>query len=108
MPRIEVTMKVLPVFHAAWLTAASLLAAASLLPASAPAAPDPGAPTHLSHGRFKDLQIYRPTGTPASFVLFLSGDEGWNATADRAARQLARQGAMVAGIDWAQFKAALE
>src|ERR1700689_3970099 len=102
MPRIEVTMRVLPVFHALW------LAAASLLSASAAPAPAPGAPTHRKYGRFKDLQIYRPAGTPASLVLFLSGDEGWNATADRAARQLARQGAMVAGIDWAQFKAALE
>jgi type IV secretory pathway VirJ component len=102
MLRIEVTMKVLPVFHALW------LAAASLLPANAAPAPDPGAPTHLSHGRFKDLQIYRPAGTPASFVLFLSGDDGWNATADRAARQLAQQGAMVAGIDWAEFRATLE
>src|SRR5271155_3605042 len=102
MPRIEGTMKVLPVFRALWLAAASLLAA------SAAPAPDPGAPTHLSHGRFKDLQIYKPAGTPASFVLFLSGDEGWNATADRAARQLAQQGAMVAGIDWTEFRATLE
>jgi type IV secretory pathway VirJ component len=102
MRRIEVTMRVLPVFHALWLTVASLL------PASAAPAPDPGAPIHLSHGRFKDLQIYRPAGTPASFVLFLSGDDGWNATADRAARQLAQQGAMVAGIDWAEFRATLE
>jgi type IV secretory pathway VirJ component len=114
MPRIEVTMRVLPVFIALCLAAASPLGAASPLtaaspsPASAAPAPDPGAPTHLSHGRFKDLQIYRPAGTPASLVLFLSGDEGWNATADRAARQLAQQGAMIAGIDWAQFKAALE
>jgi type IV secretory pathway VirJ component len=110
MLRIEVTMRVLPIFHALWLAAASLLpASAAPAPAPAPAsAPTPGAPTHLSHGRFKDLQIYRPAETPTSFVLFLSGDEGWNAIADRAARQLAQQGAMVAGIDWAQFRAALE
>jgi type IV secretory pathway VirJ component len=102
MLRIEVTMRVLPIFHAVW------LAAASLLPASAAPAPDPGAPTRLSHGRFKDLQIYKPAGTPASFVLFLSGDEGWNAAADRAARQLAQHGAMIAGIDWPEFRATLE
>lgn len=101
-------MRLSPVFHALWLTAAAQLAAASLLPASAAPAVDPGAPTPLSHGRFKDLRIYRPVRSPASFVLFLSGDEGWNATADRAARQLAQQGAMVAGIDWAKFKATLE
>ncbi len=95
-------MRVLPVFHAL------CLAAASLLPADAAPAPDAGAPTRLSHGRFKDLYIYRPAGTAASFVLFLSGDEGWNSAADRAARQLTRQGAMVAGIDWTVFKATLE
>jgi type IV secretory pathway VirJ component len=99
---IEVTMKVLALFLASW------LAMLSLLPASAAPASDPGAPTHLSHGRFKDLRIYRPAGTPASFVLFLSGDDGWNATADLAARRLAQQGATVAGIDWAQFRATLE
>src|SRR5277367_2924173 len=102
MRRIEVTMRILPVFHALW------LAAASLLPAGAAPPSDPGAPTHLSHGRFKDLQIYKPAGTPASFVPFLSGDEGWNAAADRAARQLAQQGAMIAGIDWTEFRATLE
>ena len=100
-------MRLFPVFRAPWL-AATLLTAASLLPASAAPPVDPGAPTHLSHGRFKDLRIYRPVRSPASFVLFVSGDEGWNATADRAARQLAQQGAMVAGIDWAKFRATLE
>jgi type IV secretory pathway VirJ component len=101
-------MRALPIFHALWLAAASLLPPANLPAAGATPTPDPGAPTHLSHGRFKDLQIYRPAGTPASFVLFVSGDEGWNATADRAARQLAQQGAMIAGIDWAAFRATLE
>src|ERR1700733_355668 len=108
MPRFEVTMRALPIFHALWLAAASLLPAANLSPAGAAPASDPGAPTHLGHGRFKDLQIYRPAGTPSSFVLFLSGDEGWNAAADRAARQLAQHGAMIAGIDWAEFRTTLE
>jgi type IV secretory pathway VirJ component len=38
----------------------------------------------------------------------LSGEEGWTPTADALARQLALDGAMVAGIDWAKFKANLE
>jgi type IV secretory pathway VirJ component len=38
----------------------------------------------------------------------LSGEEGWTLTADALARQLALDGAMVAGIDWAKFKANLE
>lgn len=72
-----------------------------------PAAPMQ-ATEHLSHGRFRDLVVYQPASTPSSFVLFLSGDEGWNALADTLARQLAQQGAMVAGIDWPRFKANLE
>jgi type IV secretory pathway VirJ component len=64
-------------------------------------------PAHLSHGRFKDLAIYSPGNPATSFVLLLSGDEGWDSTADTLAEQLAQQGAMVAGIDFPQFKAAL-
>src|ERR1700679_306210 len=63
---------------------------------------------HVSHGRFKDLLVYRPAGAPTSFVLFLSGDAGWNSAADAMARQLVQQGAMVVAIDWIQFKANLE
>jgi type IV secretory pathway VirJ component len=67
-----------------------------------------GAQTHLSHGRFKDLAIYAPSAQPTSFVLFLSGDEGWGSKTESMAQQLARQGAMVAGIDWPAFRASLE
>lgn len=67
-----------------------------------------GDATRLSHGRFKDFPVYGPTDSPTSFVLFLSGDEGWNSTADAMARQLVQQGAMVAAVDWAKFKANLE
>ncbi len=67
-----------------------------------------GAPSHLSHGRFKDLVIYRPPAEASSFVLFLSGDEGWGRRAEAVAEQLAQQGAMVVGIDLRQFKAVLE
>jgi type IV secretory pathway VirJ component len=66
------------------------------------------APSHLSHGRFKDLVIYSPPAEASSFVLFLSGDEGWGRRAEAAAEQLAQQGAMVVGIDLPQFKAVLE
>jgi type IV secretory pathway VirJ component len=64
--------------------------------------------TRLTHGRFRDFLVYRPVGPPTGFVLLLSGDEGWSATADTIARQLVQQGAMVAGIDWVKFKANLE
>jgi type IV secretory pathway VirJ component len=66
------------------------------------------APTHLSHGRFKDLVIYNPPAEASSFVLFLSGDEGWRRRAEVFAEQLAQQGAMVVGIDLAQLKTVLE
>src|ERR1700679_3958970 len=64
------------------------------LPGSAPADT-----AHVSHGRFKDLLFYSPPGPPTSFVLFLSGDAGWNSAADPMPRQLVQQGAMVAAID---------
>jgi type IV secretory pathway VirJ component len=75
-----------------------------------PASPalTPAGTTRLSHGRFKDLLVYTPAGTPTSFVLFLSGEEGWNSTADMMARQLVRQGAMVTAIDWPKFRANLD
>ncbi|HXP25885.1 MAG TPA: AcvB/VirJ family lysyl-phosphatidylglycerol hydrolase [Steroidobacteraceae bacterium] len=66
------------------------------------------APTLLSHGRFKDLAVYRPPAAVSSFVLFLSGDEGWSRRAEGFAEQLAQQGAMVVGIDLPKFNAALE
>jgi type IV secretory pathway VirJ component len=83
----------------------SLLFAGALMLFSAMAT---AAPTHLSHGRFKDLVIYSPPAQASSFVLFLSGDEGWGRRAQVSAEQLAQQGAMVVGIDLAQFKAVLE
>jgi type IV secretory pathway VirJ component len=109
-------MRVLRAFLSSWLAAASWLPAASLLmigtAAHASAGAHPPAPpanaAHLSHGRFKDLLVYKPAGAPTSFVLFLSGDEGWNPSADTMAQQLVQQGAMVAAIDWVRFKANLE
>jgi type IV secretory pathway VirJ component len=70
---------------------------------AASAASAASAPVHLNHGRFKDLAVYAPAGNATSFVLFLSGDEGWNSAADTLAAQLAQQGAMVVGIDLKKF-----
>jgi type IV secretory pathway VirJ component len=53
----------------------------------------------LSHGRFRDLAIYRPTDEVTRVVLFMSGNEGWNATTSNMAQRLAADGALVAGID---------
>jgi type IV secretory pathway VirJ component len=65
------------------------------------------AQTHLSHGRFKDIALYAPASQATSFVLFLSGDEGWNHAAEALALELVRNGAMVVGIDLPRFKASL-
>ncbi len=62
----------------------------------------------LTHGRFKDFVVYSPVGTPTSFILFLSGDAGWNAAAESMAQQLVRQGAMVTGIDTPSLQANLQ
>jgi type IV secretory pathway VirJ component len=107
-------MRLLRAFRSKWLPLASLLLAAlsqaanpaaGLRPALAPAT---AGATRLTHGRFRDFPVYRPSGTPNGFVLLLSGDDGWSAAADGMARQLAQHGAMVAGIDWRQLKANLE
>lgn len=96
-------MRVLRAFRSPCLLAASLLMAG----AAAQASDTLLSAAHLSHGRFRDFLVYKPVGAPTSFVLFLSGDEGWNSTADTLARQLVQQGAMVAAIDLAKFKANL-
>src|ERR1019366_2392617 len=62
----------------------------------------------LSHGRFENFTVYAPNGTPRGFVLLLSGADGWTQVMADLARQLARQGAMVAGIDVAQLEAKLQ
>jgi type IV secretory pathway VirJ component len=67
----------------------------ALLTLVAPARAD----ERLSHGRFNDVRLYRPTGEVRQFVLFLSGKEGWSASLAAQAQALSGHGAMVAGID---------
>ena len=62
----------------------------------------------LSHGRFENLAIYRPSGEVQRVVLFLSGEQGWNAQLSHSAQLLASQGALVAGIDSRALFANLE
>jgi type IV secretory pathway VirJ component len=62
----------------------------------------------LSHGRFENLAIYRPSGEVQRVVLFLSGEQGWNAQLSHSAQLLASQGALVAGIDSRALLANLE
>ena len=62
----------------------------------------------LSHGRFKQVHIYRPQGEVHNFVLLLSGDGGWNSGLGSIAEHLAQQGALVAGIDTSDLFDSLE
>ena len=82
--------------------ALAVVAAAALL-ATAGEAQD-----KISIGRFTDVALYRPPGQVKSFVLFLSGDGGWNLGVIDMAEALAGQGAMVAGISVPEFLAGLE
>jgi type IV secretory pathway VirJ component len=88
-----------------WLRAAMLCG--MLCAGSAQATP---APEHISHGRFQNLAVYLPQGSPQgaprSMVLLLADPGGSNAGVDLAL-QLARHGAMVAVIDVRKFDEAL-
>jgi len=83
--------------------------AAAAAPATATVPPPPSAPAAvpavetLSHGKFENVRVHRPLGTPKAFVLFLSGDGGWTSR-DRGGAQamvdaLVADGAMVVAID---------
>jgi type IV secretory pathway VirJ component len=98
-------MRVARTVRSRWLLIAGLVLSGASIAAPSPSL---GNVTHLTHGRFHDLAVYSPQGTPLSFALLLSGDEGWTPTADIMARRLMQHGAMVVGIDLAKFKEALE
>ena len=62
---------------------------------------------YVSHGSFDRVALYRPSGVAEQFVLFLSGESGWDKRMDSAARALTKDGAMVAGIDMPRLRIAL-
>ncbi|MGD7340382.1 type IV secretion system protein VirJ, partial [Ralstonia pseudosolanacearum] len=80
------------------------------LPVVAPATPAaaPGAVEFVTHGRFRDAPVYKPTGEVRSVVLMLSGDQGWTSATSRMAQSLAAQGALVAGLSTPALFASLE
>jgi type IV secretory pathway VirJ component len=55
--------------------------------------------TTLVAGRFGKVHIYRQSPQPSHFVLFVSGDGGWNLGVVDMARNLAELNALVVGID---------
>ncbi|HEV7714331.1 MAG TPA: AcvB/VirJ family lysyl-phosphatidylglycerol hydrolase [Steroidobacteraceae bacterium] len=62
----------------------------------------------LSHGRFKEVEVYRPAGEVKHVVLFLSGDGGWGRRLTTMATTLVADGTMVVGIDVPDFYEELE
>lgn len=54
---------------------------------------------HVSYGKFGNITIYHPSGSPVSVVLFISGDGGWKDVVISMAAHMAASGAMVLGID---------
>jgi type IV secretory pathway VirJ component len=72
------------------------------------AAATPVAAESISHGRFKSVPIYRPSGPVKQVALFLSGDAGWDRGMAGMAAQLSAQGTLVIGIDVQKLFASLE
>jgi type IV secretory pathway VirJ component len=64
-----------------------------------PAHADPAVGETLQFGRFGEVHVYRNVARPKHVVLFASGDGGWNLGVIDMAQALARQDALVAGID---------
>jgi type IV secretory pathway VirJ component len=86
-------------------TAAALMAVALLAArpaARTPAAPAPAAES-FTFGAAGRVALYAPKGPPASVVLLLSGDGGWNLGVVPMAERLRGLGALVVGIDIRTF-----
>jgi len=53
----------------------------------------------ISHGRFKDIPVFRPRGDVRHFAFLFSGDGGWSSGLSSIASMLAADGTFVVGID---------
>lgn len=61
----------------------------------------------LRYERFGAVTVYPSVGTAQQFVMFVSGDGGWNLGVVSMARALTHQGAIVVGIDARHYLKAL-
>ncbi|MCR6701732.1 MAG: hypothetical protein NVV68_11505 [Dokdonella sp.] len=64
--------------------------------------------TGFAFGRFGALTVIEPAGVPSDVVLYMSGEDGWNAAMTALAEPLAERGALVVGIDYARFAATVD
>jgi type IV secretory pathway VirJ component len=62
----------------------------------------------VSHGKFRNIIVYKPKGAPTGVVLMLSDGRGWDRRAAQMAAALADRGALVAGIDTRDLIARLD
>jgi type IV secretory pathway VirJ component len=62
----------------------------------------------IVYGKFGTIRLYKPDNTPKEVVLFISGDAGWKYGVIDMARELAKRGALVAGIDILHYFKALQ
>jgi type IV secretory pathway VirJ component len=78
-------------------------------PAALMAAPSPSATgDSFTFGAAGHVVVYTPSGPPASVVLFVSGDGGWNQGVVPMAERLRGLGALIVGIDIRTFVRNLE
>ena len=61
----------------------------------------------ISGGRYGDVELVRPSGSLRGFVVLFSGRAGWARSDQDAAEALARNGAMVVGVDLPRYAAKL-
>lgn len=96
-----------------WMSAQALAASTQQPPgaAHAPAPQRSGVDLHdataVSTARFGTVYLYRPTGTPKSVAIYVSGDGGWELGVVGMARALRDTGALVIGIDVRRYFASL-
>jgi phosphatidylglycerol lysyltransferase len=76
----------------------------AIVAGAAPPAPEES----FTFGAAGRVTVYRPSGAPASVVLFVSGDGGWNQGVVPMAQRLRDLGALVVGIDIRTFLKSLE
>lgn len=89
------------------LTFASLPVLAATAVSSEYPIPNPQSPL-VNYGLFGTLHLSRPAGAAAHMVLLFSEIDGWNARDDALGAAIARQGALVVGIDTRAYLARME
>lgn len=74
------------------------LAAVTQLAIAGPAVAPP-----IKFGRFGEVAVYQPAGTPGGVAILVSGERGWNAASDAHAAALVARGAVVIGVSLPRY-----